>query len=159
MKNISATLLLIIVTILWMASSCNFPSQSPEPEDEVEIIEPTATIEIIPTSTPSNLETYSSDEYSFTYPNDYTITLPKLGFPVLTIYKADNKRMEIFQMEDFGDRPFGFSGTETQEEIDGYLPKVKIAMRSGGHQYDIWLFYSEGDQETIEELYSIILKN
>jgi hypothetical protein len=154
MKNIPFTYILIILTIILMASSCNFPFQPVEPE--VEIVQPTATIEVSPTSTPSNLERYASEYYSFTYPNDYTITLPDQSFPVLTVGKADNKRMEIFQMKDFGNRPWGFTGEETQEDIDGYVPKEMLTVGTGENIYDVWLFYSENDNQTIEELKSIL---
>ena len=149
MKDLSIKYVLSFIAIILLLGACNFPSQSPEPEVD-------ATIEIIPTSTPSNLETYTSEEYSFTYPKEYTINLPIPGFPVLNVEKARNQRMEIFQMSDFPGRPFGFTGEETQEEIDGYLPKEKLTVGSGENQYDIWLFYSEGDQETIDELHAIL---
>ena len=87
-----------------------------------------------------DLETYSSEEYSFSYPNGYAVTPPTESFFALTVEKARNKRVEIFQMKDFGDRPWGFSGTETQEEIDGYVPKETLKAGSGDKQYDIWLY-------------------
>jgi Ulp1 family protease len=108
------------------------------------------------TSNQTNLETYSSEKYTFTYPSDYTITLPDVSFPVLTIEKASNKRMEIFQMKDFGDRPFGFTGEETQEEIDGYLPKERLTVGTGENQYNVWLFFSKGDRQTKEDLNLIL---
>jgi hypothetical protein len=63
--------------------------------------------------------------------------------------------MEIFQMKDFGDRPWGFSGGETEEEIDGYVPKETLTVGSGDKQYDVWLFYSENDSQTKKELNAI----
>jgi hypothetical protein len=135
--------------ILWV-SACNFPFQSPQPE--VEDLEPTAANEIKPTSPQFNLEAYSNEYYTFTYPQEYTITPPKPEFPVLTISKSNNKRMEIFQMSDIGDRPFGFSGDESQEEIDGYVPKERLTVGSGENEYDVWLYYSENDSQTREEL-------
>ncbi len=58
-------------------------------------------------------------------------------------------------MEDFGDRPWGFSGTETQEEIDGYVPKERLIVGSDGKQYDVWLYYGENDSQTKDELKAI----
>ncbi len=104
----------------------------------------------LPSNAPS-LKTYSSEKYSFQYPEDYTITLPTKSFPVLAIEKAKNKRIEIFQMKDFGDRPWGFEGNESQEEIDGYVPKELLTSGTGENKYDVWLFYSKNDTATQKE--------
>lgn len=153
MSKLPATRTLTFVAITLMACACRVFSQSPEVE--VEGVGQTAIIETIPPSIQSDLETYSSEKYSFNYPNGYTITLPTQSFPALTIEKARNKRMEIFQMKDFGDRPWGFSGGETEEEIDGYVPKETLTVGSGDKQYDVWLFYSENDSQTKKELNAI----
>lgn len=108
-----------------------------------------------PLPTQSDWEIYSSEEYSFSYPNGYAITLPTQSFPALTVEKARNKRVEIFQMEDFGDRPWGFDGTETQEDIDGYVPKETLTVGGGSKQYDVWLFYSENDTRVRDETRAI----
>jgi hypothetical protein len=153
MKKSKVIHIFAFIVIILMANACTVSTPSPEPE--VEIVVPTATIESEPTATQSNFETFSSDTYSFKYPKDYTITLPTVSFPALTVEKARNKRMEIFQMKDFGDRPFGFSGGESQEDIDGYVPKESLTVGSGEKQYNVWLFYSENDSQTIEELTAI----
>jgi hypothetical protein len=154
MKILSPPCMIMIIAIILLVTSCNFPPQIPE--QEAGITDPTVTTKLKPTSTQPNLESYTSELYSLNYPKGYTITLPIPGFPVLTIGKAPNQRMEIFQMKDFGDRPFGFTGEETQEDIDGYVPKEKLIVGSGEKQYDIWLFYSENDDQTKEELNSIV---
>ena len=142
-----------LVALLLLVSACNFPSQSPALEekgaDQAAIIE----TEIPPTE--SNLKIYSTETYSFSYPIEYTITLPTQSFPALTIEKARNQRVEIFQMKDFGRRPWGFSGDESQEDIDGYVPKETLTVGSGDTQFDVWLFYSENDSQTKEELIAI----
>lgn len=58
-------------------------------------------------------------------------------------------------MKDFGNRPWGFTGEETQEDIDGYVPKEQLTVGTGENIYDVWLFYSENDTHTQEELKSI----
>lgn len=108
-----------------------------------------------PPSIPSNLETYSSEHYSFSYPREYTVTPATPSFHALTVEKAPNKRVEIFKMEDFGDRPWGFSGKETQEDIDGYVPKETLTVGSGDNQYDVWLYYSENDTQAKNEVRAI----
>lgn len=108
-----------------------------------------------PQSIASELETYSSEKYSFDYPSGYSITVPTESFPVLTVEKAQNKKVEIFQMKDFGDRPWGFEGDETQEEIDGYVPRETFTIESNDNQYDVWLYYSENDTLTKKELTGI----
>ncbi len=115
----------------------------------------------------SNLETYSSEKYSFQYPKGYFVVADSSGI-ILTVRKATNQqeadslgrdatknRLEIFQMKDFGDRPWGFEGTETQEEIDGYVPKETLTVGSGNKQYDVWLYYSENDTQIKNELKTI----
>jgi len=106
-------------------------------------------------SNQSNLKTYSSEKYSFVYPKKYIITLPNQSFPALTVEKAKNARVEIFQMNDFGDRPWGFEGTESQEEIDSYSPKETLTVGIDDKKYNVWLYYSDNDNQTKEELKAI----
>lgn len=103
------------------------------------------------------LETYSSEKYSFKYPNGYSIASPTQSFPVLTVKKSDNKKIEIFQIKDFpgNDRPTGLEGEgATQEEMDGYVAKEMLTV-GGDNQYDVWLYYSENDSQTQKELKAI----
>ena len=146
MNKLTVKRTLMFVAITLIACACRVFSQSPELEVEGVTIPP---------SIQSNLEAYTTEEYSFNYPIGYTITLPTQPFPALNIEKARNKRMEIFQMEDFGRRPWGFSGDETQEEIDGYVPKETLTLGSGDKQYDVWLYYGENDTQTKKELGAI----
>jgi hypothetical protein len=154
MNKLTAGHMFIFVAIILLASACGVFSKSPELE--LDGVVQTTIIVTIPPSIQPDLETYSSEIYSFNYPTGYTITLPSQSFPVLIIEKARNKRVEIFQMKDFGDRPWGFSGGETQEEIDGYMPKETLIVGIGDKEYNVWLYYSENDSQTIKELNSII---
>lgn len=97
-----------------------------------------------------DLQNFENEFYSFTYPSSFTTT-NELNNKALFI-SSENSRIEIFKMEDFGDRPFGFSGEETQEDIDGYVPKE--AFQKDG--YDIWLFHPENDENSKEELMRIL---
>ena len=109
-----------------------------------------------PPSITSNIKEYTSETYSFKYPgDDYSIVPPTTPFPVLTIEKARNKRAEIFQLSTFHDRSWGFDGTETQENIDGYVPKETLTVKSGDTQYDVWLYYVENDTQTKAELHNL----
>ena len=91
MNKLPATRTLTFVAITLMACACRVFSQSPVVE--VEGVSQTAINETIPPSIQSDLETYSSEKYSFNYPNGYTITLPTQSFPALTIEKARNIRI------------------------------------------------------------------
>lgn len=101
-------------------------------------------------------ENYSfSQDFSLNYPDEYYARRPSDSFPALEIEKARNKRLEIFQMKDFGDRPWGFEGTETQEDIDGYVPKEQLTIGDGDKKYDVWLYYAKNDIMTKQELHAI----
>ena len=139
----SKTILIVIVTAIVVGVGVYYVTQpQPQPPSPLPAAQP-------------DLKTYSFEKYSFSYPNGYTITLPTQSFPALTVEMARNKRVEIFQMGDFGDRPWGFGGTETQEEIDGYVPKETLTVGSGDKQYDVWLFYSESDSQVRDEVRAI----
>ena len=58
-------------------------------------------------------------------------------------------------MNDFGDRPWGFEGTESQEEIDSYSPKETLTVGIDDKKYNVWLYYSDNDNQTKEELKAI----
>lgn len=116
------------------------------------IAEPDMTTQ--PPSISSDLETYSSEKYSFNYPNSYSVTLPTQAFQVLSVEKARNKRVEIFQMKEFGGRGW-IENVNTPEEADRDIPKETLTVGSGDKQYDVWLFYSENDNLTKKELKAI----
>lgn len=96
------------------------------------------------------LEIYSSDEYSLEYPSSYSVEEANESFKALTV-RGEKGRVEIFKMNDFGDRPSGFTGEETQEDIDDYVPKEQLKVAD----YDVWLFYSENDAQTKSEVQDI----
>jgi hypothetical protein len=103
----------------------------------------------------SSLKTYSSDRYSFKYPTGYTVTSNSEPVLLLTVEKAPNNRLEIFQMKDYGDRPWGFEETATQEEIDGYIPKEQLTVGADNKKYDVWLYYGEKDAQAKADLKAI----
>ncbi|MDQ5931481.1 MAG: hypothetical protein QG607_182 [Patescibacteria group bacterium] len=116
----------------------------------------------------SDLETYSSEKYSFQYPKGYFVVADSSGI-ILTVRKAANQqeadtlgrdatknRLEIFQMKDFGgDRPWGIENEASQEEIDGYVAKETLTVGSGDKKLDVWLYYSKNDSQTKKELKAI----
>lgn len=145
-SNTSKIVLAVIVTAIIVGGGVYYWQSSKQAKPD---------IATQPPSIQSGLETYSSEKYSFNYPNGYAVTLATQSFPALTVEKTRNKRVEIFQMKDFGDRPWGFEGTETQEEIDGYVPKEQLTVGAGDKKYDVWLYYSENDSQTKKEVKAI----
>ena len=103
----------------------------------------------------NELKTFSAGLYpsdiSFDYPITYSVEPGSKSFPVTTV-RGESGRIEIFKISDFEDRPFGFTGGETQEDIDQYVPKEDFQVNG----YDVWLFYSEQDTETQQELQDIV---
>lgn len=95
----------------------------------------------------AKLATYTSDSYTFEYPFSFTIEEATESFPALTV-RGDSGRVEIFKMSDFGDRPFGFSGEETQEELDIYVPKEQFETEG----YSVWLFYDENSSGEVKAI-------
>jgi hypothetical protein len=72
---------------------------------------------------------------------------------LVTIKKenGDVPRLEIFHMKDFGDRPWGVEGTETQDDLDGYVPKEQLVVQG----FDVWFYYSEKDIAAKTELHTL----
>lgn len=108
---------------------------------------------------------FSSEKYAVQYPPIYSLeknfgVTSQANDPIkmLTI-KKDGGKLEIFQMKDFGDRPYGFEPEEgqiaSQKDIDGYVPKEFLSVGTGDKKYDIWLYYSTDDSQTINELKTI----
>ena len=109
----------------------------------------------------ANLLEYIAESYTFQYPEGYTVVPATQSFHALIVEKARNKRLEIFKMSDFGERPWGFEPEEgeiSQAEIDGYVPREMLTVKSGENAYDVWLFYGEDDEETKNDL-QIIFKS
>ena len=100
----------------------------------------------------ANLETYSSDQYSFNYQNTYSILEDE---NVLTI-QGKQGRVEIFNANDFdGERIHGYSSSGLEEFEYEFVPKEKL----NKEPFTIWLFYMEDDEETkgeVEEIYESI---
>ena len=103
----------------------------------------------------TNLETYSSNQYSFNYQNSYSILEEE---NVLTI-QGEKGRIEIFNADDFdGERIHGYSSSGLEEFEYKFVAKEKLTKES----YSIWLFYMQDDEETAKELkniYKSITKN
>lgn len=97
---------------------------------------------------PTNLKTYSSKEYTFQYPESYSIEEPTELSKVLVI-SGERGRAEIFRMDDFGEeRIIGASSTGFEEFEYKYKPKKEYTI----DDYTIWIFYLANDKETEEEL-------
>lgn len=99
----------------------------------------------------AELVAYDSDKYTFDYPRSYSIQEPTDSFAVLTV-QGEQGKVEVFQMSDFGDRPFGFSGEEDSSGTDNYVPKETLTANG----YDFWLYYGKDDLKTKEELDAIV---
>jgi undecaprenyl pyrophosphate synthase len=100
---------------------------------------------------PMNIETYSSENYTFQYPKSYSIEEPTESSKVLII-SGKNGRIEIFKMNDFGgERITGASSTGFEEFEYKYKPKKEYKIED----YTIWIFYLTNDKETEEELNNI----
>ncbi len=105
---------------------------------------------------------YTGSEYEFRYPSDYTIEEPTDSFKALVI-RGPEGSLEIFDTTDFAERPFGFTGEETQEEIDAYIPKETRNLASEeltagpayADAYEIWLFWTKGNSEVKDEIQEI----
>lgn len=141
----------------------------------------------IPDAKEVNLKTFDSDtlltKVSFQYPE--TFTAWPTGDPIrakagrgvytITVEKEGVGRIEIFRFKDFPghDRPWGFTGEETQEDIDGYLPKEdflitsenellpttnfeEIEKKDPENTHFVWLFYGLNDLSAKNELHNII---
>lgn len=109
-------------------------------------------------------KTYESGDFVFQYPSEYKVEPEKENYKVTFVYKDKTNtapRIEIFSYKDFDERPFGFTGEETQEDIDNYVPKESRKLGAGmgiisDESYEIWLFYPKGDTETRDELRKIV---
>ena len=100
----------------------------------------------------ANLETYSSDQYNFNYPNTYSISEDDN----VLIIQGEKGRFEIFNVDDFdGERIHGYSSSGLEEFEYKFVPKEKL----NKEPFTIWLFYMEDDKKTkgeVEEIYESI---
>ena len=107
----------------------------------------------------ANSQTYSSDKYTFEYPKTYSIEEPTESLPVLVV-RGEKGRVEIFKNADFndpvskalGERSHEYSSSGIEEFEYQYVPKEKLKV----NDYDIWIFYLEGDEQTKNELKNIV---
>ncbi len=112
---------------------------------------------------PKSWKTYSTPEYEFQYPANYTIQKPLENFPSLILSGPQGKLLELFKPADFEERPLGLTGEDTQAGIDGYVPKEtrKVAseeiMPGPAHSsaYEIWLFWPKGNETIKAEVQKI----
>lgn len=108
----------------------------------------------------TNLQTHSFNQYTFQYPNTYLIEEPTESFPVLVV-RGNKGRVEIFKNTDFNDpvskviveRTHGYSSSGLEKYEANYVPKEKYEI----DDYDVWLFYQAGDEETKNEIQDIFM--
>lgn len=96
-----------------------------------------------------NLQSYSNDQYTIDYPEEYTIQEPSPDYDVLTI-RGKKGRIEIFKAKD-EIRIHGYSSSGLEEYEAEYVPKEKLSHDG----YSIWLFYNKNDEDAQEELQEI----
>lgn len=100
-------------------------------------------------------EVYASKYFpglSFSLPTGYQVE-DGTSSKWVAVKKGEVARLEIFRMQDFGDRAFGFEGESvTQKEIDVYMPKEQL--KKAG--FDVWVYYEKGDVKTQAELAQIV---
>lgn len=98
-------------------------------------------------------ETYSSDEFTIKYPEDYSVSESTNKDRLIVIEGDDKKgRIEIYNINNFEtERIHGYSSSGLEEFESKLVPKEKITKEN----YEIWLFYSENDEETKSELQDI----
>lgn len=90
-------------------------------------------------------------DVSFEYPENYSVESIYEPFRKITIQKGQVGKIEIFRYEDVpgGDRPFGFTGEETQEEIDQYVPKEEFILN---RKEEFWRWVLDKDVRESENL-------
>jgi hypothetical protein len=89
---------------------------------------------------------------TFKMPADYAVE-DGTATKIVTIKKqnGDVPRLEIFRMKDFGDRPWGFEGTETKDDLGQFIPKEQFIVQG----FNVWFYYSEKDLAAKEGLHAI----
>lgn len=92
----------------------------------------------------NSCQTYDGEVYSFEYPNEYFIEHQDNG---ILIVEGKNGRAEIFKKEE-EERVHGFSSSGAEEFEKEFVPKEKLAV----DDYEILLFYEEGDEGTAQAL-------
>ncbi len=105
------------------------------------------------TTAQSDLETYSSEKYSFKYSNGYKID--DSNEYVLYLTKEKNRKLVIFQAKEGHYGEGGIQLGAPQEQIDQEVPKEQLTVGSGENEYDIWIYYSKDDATAEGELDAI----
>ena len=104
------------------------------------------------------LSSYETEFYKVSYPAGATV-VPVSESLKWTSINLEGGRVEVWRQSDFpdGDRPFGFSGaeTETEEELARYIPKEDVALGEEGNQTIVWLFHDVGREDLLETLKTI----
>jgi uncharacterized membrane protein len=98
-------------------------------------------------------ETYSSDEFKVKYPEDYSVSDSTNKDRLVIIEGDDNKGMvKIYNTNELDTELIhGYSSSGLEEFESKLVPKEKITKEN----YEIWLFYTENDDETKSELQDI----
>lgn len=96
----------------------------------------------------NSAQTYEGEIYSFEYPNEYSVEHDDGG---VLIVKGENGRAEIFKKES-EERIHGFSSSGLEEFEKELVPKEKLEV----DEYEIWLFYEEGNEEAGSDLQMIV---
>lgn len=100
---------------------------------------------------PTDLKTYTSQDFSLQYPKSFSIIEPTESSKVLVI-DGENGRVEIFKTNDFpGTRLTGASSTGLEEFENKFTPKKEYTVGD----YTVWIFYSVDDKDTEEKLNNI----
>lgn len=100
-------------------------------------------------NTPSSLNKYSNDNYTFEYPQAYEIK--QKTQPVGVNVEGKNGRLEIFQLK----KPNG----ERSDEVDfggAVNPPQKLKrVENKETWFDVWMYYDANDKQTEDELMAI----
>lgn len=166
-NKLSTILVTAVITAVVVGGGVYYWQSSKQAESNI-VTQPT---------TQAVMKTYSSEKYSFEYPKEYSVSstggeiiktysnkgkmeTTKSNTYILTVSKGDTTKLEIFKASEYPvDRAaFGFSGEETSAEADAYVKDVssrsaKEYLKVGS--YDVWLYYSENDNQAKKEVKAI----
>lgn len=102
---------------------------------------------------PKGLTQYTTEEYSFQHPTEYSIEEKMDGSAPYLLVQTENGKLEIFKTGDFsGVRMHGFSSSGLEEFEAQLVPKEKLT--SG--EFEFWLFYPKEDEKTQAGLHDIV---
>ncbi len=98
------------------------------------------------------MQTYSDENYSFEYPQNYQIKEEIEPERIDVI--GENGKLSIFQLKSpSGERvtELGFGGTDPENIPE----KMKIIIKNKQDWFDVWLYYDPSNETTEEELLAI----